>query len=110
MSLRDLIERADDRKVAPVEVPEWNCTVYLRQLSVDERNTLISQLNEDNAGRFPVYVLLSCLCDERGNPVFTNKDYAVLAGKNARVVDRLGREASRLNYMTGDALDDAKKD
>lgn len=110
MNLKDQIARADDRKVTPVPVPEWDCTVYLRQLSVEERNALVAQIDTAEAGRLTVYILLHALCDEAGNPVFGPDDYAILAGKNARVVDRLGKEASALNMMLASSLDDAKKD
>lgn len=110
MNLKEQIARADDRKVKVVPVEEWGCTVYLRQLSVDERNALVKQIDEAEDGRVTVFILLHSLCDHEGNPVFGPEDYAILAGKNARVVDRLGREASELNMMLASSLDDAKKD
>lgn len=108
-NLRDLIQQARDVEVVPVDVPEWGCRVYLRQLSVRDRLALMQLVTDDNAGKLSVYCLLYTLCDEAGTLVFGSDDYDTLAAKNAKVVDRLGRRAAEINHMTGDAVEAAKE-
>lgn len=109
MDLREIITQARDVEVVPVQVPEWGCTVHIRQLSVRDRIQLMQKVNDDEAGKLSVYALLFTLCDEAGTLVFTPQDYDLLASKNARVIDRLGKQAAEINHMVGDAVDDAKK-
>lgn len=109
MSLREYIESAQDLNITAVVVPEWKTTAYLRELTVGERQKLFDLVDVNPAGRLGVYVLLYTLCEKGGERVFGDEDYAVLASKNAKVVDRLGRLAMEHNAMLGGSVDTAKK-
>ena len=107
--LKDLIAGAKDVEIIEADVPEWGTKVWLRQLSVEARLKLMEKVNDDNVSKLSVYVLLHTLCDQDGVLVFGPDDYDVLAVKNARVIDRLGKLAGETNMMTGSAVEDAKK-
>lgn len=109
MNLRDTI-LASKGELHPVEVPEWGCTVFVREISVEERSRLFAKLEEkDHEARLSVWVCLFTLADAEGNRLFTEDDYDALASKPAKVIDRLGRIAADRNLMQASAVEDAKK-
>lgn len=110
MNLKEQIKNAQDCKVEKVHVPEWDATIHLKQISLGERVSLWTKLEEKgHEARLTAHILLVCICDEHGKRVFTDDDYDILAAKNAKVVDRLGKQAGELNSMVSAAVDDAKK-
>jgi len=111
MDLREAIRTANDLKLTPCEVPEWNVTIFLRQLNVGERLELFRVLNDDANKDKLLYVvaILFTACDPDGNRLFTLDDYDLLTSKSGEVVLRIGREAARLNRLVGDPVDEAKK-
>lgn len=101
MDLRSLILEADDLAVEAVEVPEWGCTVHVRQMSGDEavryyqaiRGDVIDPAAARNA------LLAICLCDEGGARIFADGDAAHLGRKSAAVIGRLHDVAVRVNRL-----------
>ncbi len=81
-----------DRKVLPVEVPEWGGTVHLRTLSLGEGLRFQAERKAlgDDAGDQVVPLLLGySLCDEDGSPLFRGDDAKQLEDKNPAVLGRL---------------------
>ena len=115
MSLRDTILHANDRKPVAVEVPEWDCTVYLRVMSAKEQTGLVakyrSQDQDASADGMLAELVATSLVDENGNRLFTtDADLEILASKSTLVIQRLSGEVLRINGMADDAVDDAGKD
>ena len=54
-------------------------------------------------------LLRRCLCDEKGETLFTNDDLSALGEKNALVLDRLFTECMKLNGFAKDAVEEAAK-
>jgi hypothetical protein len=105
--LRDKIAAAQaspDRKPLAVEVPEWDTTVYLRKLTVEDQ---IEMSEGVEAKDMPVQVLLHCLVDENGEPELTAEDAALLAKEEFPTILRLFTEAAKLNGLTTKELDEA---
>lgn len=110
MNLRELISGVKDYRLEAVEVPEWNTTVHLREITVSERDKLLGKFEtpmRETAAY--AHILLHSLCDENGNRVFGDDEYETLASKNAKVIDRLAKQALKLNAINAEAVDDAKK-
>lgn len=111
--MKNKILQSDDAKLIPVEVPEWDTTLFLRVISGSERTNLDKKTKElDRAGRagdIAVFMVVLCVCDEAGNRVFSETDTDALNAKSGLVIDRLALAAARHNGIGQDAVDAAKK-
>lgn len=110
---RDQILKADDLAIEQVEVPEWGGTVLVRGLTGEERDmyeqSLVegrgknAQMNLRNA-RAKLVVL--CVVDEAGKPLFQRADVAVLGRKSAAALDRIFEAAKRLSGLSDSDVDE----
>lgn len=111
MNLRDQIAAAKDTQLVPVEVPEWGCQIFIRELSLGDRlrlwDAIADEANKDKIHH--VYTVIFCVTDEAGTPVFSLDDYDLVASKNHDVILRLGKHAAEVNKLLAGAVDDAKK-
>lgn len=119
----DQILSAEDSDLRPVHVPEWKDpktgadTIYLRTMSAKERNIWeadcmeIRQKSEgkplrvqlDNAmARF----LARCICDQDGKLLFSEKQIEKLGDKSSLVLSRLWNEASKMNGLNKEDVDE----
>lgn len=112
--LRALIMAANDRKIEPVEMPEWGVTVYVRTLSAAEYESYMQQIVEKKVG-FAARELLIFLtvCDESGKLVFNKEsDLEIIGQKNDKAIQRLYEECQRVNKLSKpvqELLEEAKK-
>ncbi len=106
MNLRDQILAADDAKVAPLVVPEWDgVTVYLRVISGSERDRFEESCQADKNGRkvlthFRGRFAAMVLGDEKGNRIFKDEDAQLLGKKSCAALDRILEAGMRHNRMT----------
>lgn len=100
----------NDTKALPVEVPEWQCTVFVKTWTVAERAGFLDQFNGGDRGKLLGVLVASCLCDEHGNRLFNADDVQALEDKSAAVLDRLGLLALKHNGIDRTAVDEAKND
>jgi len=100
----DQILAADDMRLhGPVTVGEWGGDVYIRVMSVGERDSyerLWIGRKDTGIENFRAEYLARCLCDEGGRLLFTRSQVAQLANKSGAVVSRLFDSALRHNNMT----------
>lgn len=109
MSVREQIMAANDLPLDKVNVPEWNCDVYIKSLSGRERLQLEADIkrDEDNA-LFRVVCL--CMCDQKGERLFSYPDEVdLLKGKSVKVVQRLFKQALKMNAMRSEDVEDIVK-
>lgn len=120
MSLKEQILNADDLPREKINVPEWDCDVWIRSLTAKERDDYEqSLLNTSGTGKdFTATPNLSnakakfvarCLVDDTGLRVFTDAEAVPLGGKAAQVLNRLYEVASRLSGMSADDLEELVK-
>ena len=107
---------ANDRKIEAVDVPEWNCTLFVRSMNGLERNQWATSCE-------PCYVegklvdwsllqtrlLIATVCDDKGKLVFDDKDAAPLSQRNAAVLNRIFKASAKLNALYEAAEAEAKK-
>jgi hypothetical protein len=94
---------ADDLGLKQVTVPEWGGDVFIRVMSVGERDSYerkwIGQ-KESGIDNFRTEYLARVICDEKGNLLFTRDQVGTLANKNGAVMSRLFDAAMKHNQMT----------
>ena len=100
---RNEILEAQDLDKEQVAVPEWGGDILIRGGSADERDAFDISIMEGkganrqvNMKRLRVKLLALALVDEAGNRLFSEADLALLAKKNAKVIERLFKVAQRL--------------
>jgi hypothetical protein len=100
---KDAILGASDLNVLKVHVKEWGGDVYVRVMTVGERDAYECEwlANKDKGVQnFRSKFLARCLCDKDGNRLFTDGEIDKLAGKSIAVVDRLFNRAMKHNAMS----------
>ena len=97
----------------PVDVPEWGTTVYIKMMSGKDRCRWYSETvaDEDAAAHNQASLLVKCLCDEQGTRLFSDsaEDMDAVNSKDWHALKRITTEALKLNKLTSDADEDAKK-
>lgn len=93
-----------DRKPHRYEVPEWGGDVFIRVLSAQDQMQLSEGADEK---QMPVRVLLHTLVTEEGERLFTDEDFAELAGEDFPIILRVFSEAAKLNGLSTTELDEA---
>ena len=109
MSLRDLILKADDLKRVPVEVPEWETTVYVRTMTGLEQDRFEVFAKEEGGLNVRAALLVASVCDEDGQPVFVAEDIPALGEKSGAALDRLVEVAMRLSGIGKKDMDALEK-
>lgn len=114
---RTQILSASDRVIEKVDVPEWKGHVFVRSLTGAERDifedaNLVRQ-QKRNTVKFDIrirnakaHLVVLAACDEAGEPIFEEKDVAVLSTKSAAAIDRIYDVAARLSGITKEVMDD----
>jgi hypothetical protein len=100
---KDAILGASDLNVLKVHVKEWNGDVYIRVMTVGERDAYECEWlanKEKGVQNFRSKFLARCLCDKEGNRLFSDAEIDKLAGKSIAVVDRLFNRAMKHNAMS----------
>lgn len=101
-------------KVLAVDVPEWNGSVFVRELLANERDWFEAwQLgNDGNADRFRgvrAKIVAYCICDESGNRLFRDEDSTKLGELPARGLDRVFSAILEHNALNGESIKSAEK-
>lgn len=102
---KEQIERIDDlsAKLVEVDVPEWGGSVFLRPMTVGELDAFANESmrkRETGVDNFRSKVVACCLCDAKGDRLFSDAEVAVLAAKSGPVIARLYEMADKLNDIT----------
>ena len=94
---------ADDLGLKKVHVPEWGGDVYIRVMSVGERDTYERMWigkRESGIDNFRTQYLARVLCDEQGKLLFSRDQIDALAAKSGAVMGNLFDVAMKHNRMT----------
>lgn len=101
---------AQDLPRETVNVPEWGGDVTVATMTGTERDTFEQELSDDKDNPiFRARVLVRCLTDEAGKPLFTADDIEALSSKSAKALDRLYTVAKRLNGIGKDEQEELRK-
>lgn len=108
----DQILAADDLGLKEVKVPEWGGSVYIRVMSVGERDEYERMwIGKKDSGveNFRTQYLARVLCDDKGKLLFTREQTAALASKSGAVMGKLFDVAMKHNAMTEEDVEQLGK-
>lgn len=106
MGLKEQIKAASHRKPLKVHVKEWNLDVFVRVLSVGERDAWeLGWIDIRNKGmasfpNFRAFYLARTLCDEHGVRIWQDNELDEIAGLDGAVMGELFDVAQRHNKLT----------
>jgi len=106
------ILKADDAGLKKVAVPEWGGDVYIRVMTVGERDSYERPWigkKETGIANFRTQYLARVLCDENGKLLFTAEQTDALAQKSGAVMGRLFDAAMKHNSMTEEDVQELGK-
>ena len=109
---KDQILAADDLGLLEVNVPEWGGELFLRVMTVGERDAYENdwiQNKHRGVENFRAKFLQRVLCNSKGELLFTAGEIDLLAGKSARVMNRLWNLAMRHNSLTDADVEELAK-
>ena len=108
------IKDADKKNLLPVEVPEWGLTVYIKQLTVGERDSFEAEafaarkgdgLMDNPRSKF----LVRTICDESGEVLCKPDEFAKLASLSSKPMERLFEAAQKHNSLTDSDVEELAK-
>ena len=106
MGLKDQIKAANIRKPLRVHVKEWSLDVYVRVMSVGERDDWeLAWIDIRNKGvakfhNFRAFYLARTLCDESGVRIWKDDELEEIASLDGAVMGELFDIAQRHNKLT----------
>jgi hypothetical protein len=109
---KDQILAADDLGLLKLMVPEWGGDVYIRVMTVGERDAYENEWQrkkETGVDDFRTKFLVRCLVDEKGMRLFDNADVARLSQKSARVMNRVWLAAMEHNNLSDQSIEELAK-
>jgi hypothetical protein len=113
---RDEILGAKDTKMELVEVPEWNGSVYVKNLDGTARDEFEGSRVQLVDGKVQMVhantrarLLSMSVCDETGKLLFTRLDIMDLGQKSGQALDRLYEVAARLSALRPADLEEKLK-
>lgn len=108
----DQILAADDMGLKKVPIKEWGGDVYIRIMSVGERDAYERMwIGKKDSGveNFRTEYLARVLCDEKGELTFTREQVASLAKKSGAVMGHLFDVAMKHNKMSEEDVQELGK-
>jgi hypothetical protein len=108
MLTREQILAADDLPREQVEVPEWGGSVWVRTLTVGQREQW-EQTVERHKGNTAATIVVMTACDETGSLLFTEADIPALSAKSAGAVNRIMDVATKLAKVSKEDQEELKK-
>jgi hypothetical protein len=113
MLKRDEILSKTKLKTEKISVEEWGGEVIISSMSGTMRDSWEQMLREkDSDGKIisPRAKLVAfTVVDEKGERVFTDKDVVSIGKLSSSSLDKVTNVAMRLNGLSEDAVEDAKK-
>lgn len=109
---KDQILAADDMGLLEVPVKEWGGSVFVRVMTVGERDAYENDwvLNKNKGvENFRTKFLAKCLCDDKGQRLFSDAEIEALSRKSAKVMARIWQRAMEHNALTEDDVEELAK-
>lgn len=106
-SIRQKILAAKPTAMERLDVPEWDATVWIKELTLKERDAFEADQivrEEDGSMRMETKglkarLIILCACDEDGEKVFSPEDEDALNELGAAAIERVFAVCQRVNKM-----------
>ena len=113
LNFESIQKAAKSVPLTPVEVKEWGGMVFVRPMTVYDRerfeDLLVSQRDNLQSSGIRATLLAACCCDQNGARIFqTDEQIDFINTLSASAVDRVIEAIKKVNSL-GDKLEDAKK-
>ena len=113
LTAADILE-AEDLSFKDVEVPEWGGSVRIAVMTGRARDSYEQQLTalsgkKDTVENLRALYLSHCLVDDDGELLFTPADIVKLGKKNGNILSRLFGEATTLNALGIEGMEEMAK-
>jgi hypothetical protein len=104
---KEQILAAQDLPLQTVQVPEWGGEVTVRAMTGRERGEFDDKVSKmkDGTWGMRVALLARTLCDEQGNPMFTDAEVEQLGAKSAAALARVEAIATEINGYRRDEVE-----
>lgn len=118
MLTKDMIIAVNDIHTERVEVPEWGGHVFVRTMSLGDKKRYEAELYEiDDKGKvkiksdgdYKAVMLASCVCNEKGEKLFTMKDIQAISEKSAAPIERILEVANKMNKHIEEDIEEIEK-
>lgn len=112
LTAEQIIAANDMGLLGPIDVPEWGGQVFVRIMSVGDRDSyerLWLGKRDTGIDNFRAEYLARCLCNEKGELLFTRAQVTALTAKSGAVVSRLFDQALAHNDMQESSVEEAAK-
>ena len=87
-----VVQHFSNLGVREIEVPEWEATLYVKNLTIEDKAKLNSH-SQDDIHDYMVYAIIFGVVDSEGNPVFDIGDKVKLRRHaSSAVVERVANE------------------
>ena len=106
---KEHILSCNDVKIEKVNVPEWNCDIFVRSISAKTQDEWAESVRQKKTSNFQASFLVLCICDESGRLVFDKSDADRLGEKSASVLSRIFDVASKINCLGTDDTKELEK-
>lgn len=109
---KDQIFSASDANLLKLHVPEWKGDVYVRVMTVGERDAYENEWQrkrETGVDDFRTKFLVRCLVNESGERLFDNGDVQRLSQKSAKVMNRIWLAAMEHNQLSDESIEELAK-
>ena len=103
LTAEQILAANDACLLGPITVPEWGGDVYIRVMNVGERDSyerLWIGKKDSGIENFRSEYLARCLCNEKGELIFSRAQVVAFASRSGSVVGRLFDAALKHNNMT----------
>src|SRR3972149_8075848 len=102
MLLREQILEQNDIKIEKVFVEEWGDSVFIKVMTTKERDAFENSLDVDSPDKeksLKAKLAVRCICDDKGNTLFNDKDIPALEAKSGIALNVIASFASKLNKL-----------
>jgi hypothetical protein len=109
---KEQILAADDLGLLELKVKEWGGSVFIRIMTCGERDAYENEWvknKERGVENFRTKFLAKCLCDEKGERLFSDAEVDQLARKSAKVMARVWAKAMEHNALTDQDVEELAK-
>jgi hypothetical protein len=108
LSLED-IKSVDDSGRELLEIPEWGGEVYVRGLTGAQRASFEDAvINKKSMKDIRRKIVLECVVDDEGKPLFTAKDGSWITSKSATAIEKIFVKVMDISGLGDDADEDAE--